>query len=81
MSRVVMITTQEPQEQMILLRLSARKIQASEYYTSEPLVCVTELNHLLEICIYGSSFQKTFKEKWHWKTLLLDILKLTTRIN
>ena len=33
-SRVAMITTREPQEEMILSRVSARKIQASEHCDS-----------------------------------------------
>ena len=43
-----MITTREPQEEMILSRLSARKIQASEHSIPVPLVCGTKLNHLLK---------------------------------
>ena len=45
MSRVAVVTTREPQEEMTLLRLSARKIQASEHSIPVPLVCGTKLNH------------------------------------
>ena len=45
---IAMITAQEPQEDMILSCLSARKIQASEHSIPVPLVCGTKLNHLLE---------------------------------
>ena len=38
MSRVAIITTQEPQEE-ILSRLSPRKIQASEHFIPVALVC------------------------------------------
>ena len=39
MSRVAMITTREPQEEIILPRLSAKKIQASEHSITVSLVC------------------------------------------
>ena len=38
MSRVAMVTTREPREQMTSSRLSARKIQASEHSIPVPLV-------------------------------------------
>ena len=43
-----MITTQEPQEEMILSCLTARKVQASQHSIPVPLVCRTKLNHLFE---------------------------------
>ena len=46
-ARVVMvITTQEPQEKMILSHLSARKVQAPEHSTPVSLVCGMELKHI-----------------------------------
>ena len=46
-ARVVMvITTQEPQEKVILLHLSARKVQAPEHSTLLSLVCGMELKHI-----------------------------------
>ena len=45
MSRVAMITTREPQEEMIFSRLSARNIQASEHSIPVPLVWRTKLNY------------------------------------
>jgi len=53
---IAMITTQEPQEEMILSCLSARKIQASENSIPGPLVCGTKLNHLLETRFHRSTF-------------------------
>jgi len=41
-----MITTREPQEEMILSCQTARKIQASEHSIPVPLVCGTKLNHI-----------------------------------
>ena len=56
MSRVAMITTREPQEEIILSRLSAKKIQASERSIPVPLVCGTKLNHLLETRFHRNPF-------------------------
>ena len=53
---IAMITTQEPQEVMILSCLSARKIQASGHSIPVPLVCGTKLNHLLETHFHRSTF-------------------------
>ena len=56
MSRVAMITTREPQEEIILSPLSAKKIQASEHSIPVPLACGTKLNHLLETRFHRSAF-------------------------
>ena len=46
-ARVLMvITTQEPQEKMILLQIRARKVQAPEHTTPVSLVCGMELKHI-----------------------------------
>ena len=42
----MVITTQEPQEKMILLHLSATKIQSPEHSTPVSLVCGMELKHI-----------------------------------
>ena len=47
MLRVAMITTRKPQEEVILSRLCARKLQASEHSIPVPLDCGTKRNHLL----------------------------------
>ena len=44
MARVAMIITREPQEEMIVSRVSARKIQASKHSFPVPLVCGTKPN-------------------------------------
>ena len=55
-SRVAMIITREPQEEMIVSRLSARKIQVSEHSFPVPLVCGTKPNHLLETRFHRGAF-------------------------
>ena len=66
MSRVAMITTRQPQEEMILSRLSARKIQASERYDSipVPLVYGTKQNHSTDTLSQKRFFRGPPKENY-----------------
>ena len=78
----MVITTQEPQEKMILLHISARKVQAPEHSTPVSLVCGRELKHnlrdALSQCHFSLEglFERPLKTNY-WKMLLMNILILT----
>ena len=72
---------QEPQEGMILLRINGRQIQVSEHCFPVPPVGGTKQNCPVEIYLFAEARFKRLQRKMILKTLLLNILILTIRIN